>query len=54
MPMLDEDIVRERIETHDDVIREKRLPGVGHTKASEEYPEEYYRRVIGFFERNLA
>ena len=30
-----------------------RLPGVEHTKASEIYPEEFYRRVIGFFERNL-
>ena len=31
-----------------------RLPGVGHTKASELYPEEFDRRVIGFFKRNLA
>ncbi len=30
-----------------------RLPGVGHTKASEVYPEEFDRRVIGFFEKNL-
>jgi len=30
-----------------------RLPGVGHTKASEVYPEEFYRRVVGFFQRNL-
>ena len=30
-----------------------RLPGVEHTKASEIYPDEFYRRVIGFFERNL-
>jgi uncharacterized protein len=30
-----------------------RLPGVGHTKASEVYPEEFRRRVIGFFDRNL-
>jgi pimeloyl-ACP methyl ester carboxylesterase len=31
-----------------------RLPGVGHTKASELYPEEFNRRVIGFFKRNLG
>ena len=31
-----------------------RLPGVGHTKASELYPDEFYRRVVGFFSRNLA
>ncbi len=37
MPMLDEDIVRERIETHDDVIREKRLPGVGQTVRSRKH-----------------
>jgi pimeloyl-ACP methyl ester carboxylesterase len=30
-----------------------RLPGVGHTKASETYPEEFRRRVIGFFDKNL-
>ena len=30
-----------------------RLPGVGHTKASETYPEEFRRRVIGFFNENL-
>lgn len=30
-----------------------RLPGVGHTKASELYPEEFERRVIGFFAKNL-
>ncbi|MEW6092623.1 MAG: alpha/beta fold hydrolase [Chloroflexota bacterium] len=30
-----------------------RLPGVEHTKASEVYPEEFYRRVIGFFDQNL-
>jgi fermentation-respiration switch protein FrsA (DUF1100 family) len=30
-----------------------RLPGVEHTKASEVYPEEFYRRVIEFFDRNL-
>ena len=30
-----------------------RLPGVGHTKASEVYPEEFERRVVGFFERHL-
>jgi pimeloyl-ACP methyl ester carboxylesterase len=30
-----------------------RLPGVGHTKASETYPEEFRRRVIGFFDENL-
>lgn len=30
-----------------------RLPEVGHTKASEVYPEEFYQRVIGFFERYL-
>jgi fermentation-respiration switch protein FrsA (DUF1100 family) len=30
-----------------------RLPGVHHTKASEVYPEEFRRRVIGFFEKNL-
>ena len=26
-----------------------RLPGVGHTEASKIFPEEFYRRVIGFF-----
>ncbi len=30
-----------------------RLPGVEHTKASEVYPEEFYRRVVGFFQKNL-
>lgn len=30
-----------------------RLPGVHHTKASEDYPEEFYRRVVGFFQENL-
>jgi fermentation-respiration switch protein FrsA (DUF1100 family) len=30
-----------------------RLPEVDHAKASEVYPEEFYRRVIGFFNRNL-
>jgi len=30
-----------------------RLPGVGHTNASEAYPEEFRRRVIEFFNRNL-
>jgi fermentation-respiration switch protein FrsA (DUF1100 family) len=30
-----------------------RLPGVDHTKASEIKPEEYYQRVIAFFERTL-
>jgi pimeloyl-ACP methyl ester carboxylesterase len=30
-----------------------RLPGVGHTKASETFPEEFCRRVIEFFDRNL-
>ncbi len=30
-----------------------RLPGVGHTKASETYPEEFRRRVIEFFDKNL-
>jgi solute carrier family 9B (sodium/hydrogen exchanger), member 1/2 len=27
--MLDEEVVREKMESHDDVIREKRLPSVG-------------------------
>lgn len=31
-----------------------RLPGVGHTKASETFPEEFERRVIGFFRKNLG
>jgi pimeloyl-ACP methyl ester carboxylesterase len=31
-----------------------RLPGVGHTKASEMFPEDFERRVIGFFKKNLA
>jgi pimeloyl-ACP methyl ester carboxylesterase len=30
-----------------------RLAGVEHTKASEVYPEEFRRRVIEFFDRNL-
>lgn len=30
-----------------------RLPGVDHTKASEAQPEEFYRRVVGFFQQNL-
>jgi pimeloyl-ACP methyl ester carboxylesterase len=30
-----------------------RLAGVDHTKASETYPEEFRRRVIEFFDRNL-
>ena len=30
-----------------------RLPGVGHTKASETYPEEFRRRMIDFFNRSL-
>jgi pimeloyl-ACP methyl ester carboxylesterase len=30
-----------------------RLPGVGHTKASEVYPDEFERRVIGFFAKHL-
>ncbi|HEY5268943.1 MAG TPA: alpha/beta fold hydrolase [Anaerolineales bacterium] len=30
-----------------------RLRGVGHTKASETHPEEFRRRVIEFFDRNL-
>jgi pimeloyl-ACP methyl ester carboxylesterase len=30
-----------------------RLPGIGHTKASETYPEEFRRRVIDFFNRSL-
>jgi pimeloyl-ACP methyl ester carboxylesterase len=30
-----------------------RLPGVGHTKASETNPEEFRRHVIEFFNRNL-
>jgi uncharacterized protein len=30
-----------------------RLPGVQHTKASEVYPEEFYQRVVGFFQENL-
>jgi fermentation-respiration switch protein FrsA (DUF1100 family) len=31
-----------------------RLPGVGHTKASEMHPEEFNRRVIGFFQKHLG
>jgi len=31
-----------------------RLPEVGHTQASEVYPEEFYRRVVGFFDRYLC
>jgi pimeloyl-ACP methyl ester carboxylesterase len=30
-----------------------RLPGIGHTNASQFYPEEHARRVIEFFKRNL-
>jgi pimeloyl-ACP methyl ester carboxylesterase len=30
-----------------------RLPGVGHTKAGEAYPEEHRRRVIEFFDKYL-
>lgn len=30
-----------------------RLPAVQHTKASEAQPEEFYQRVIGFFDKNL-
>ena len=30
-----------------------RVPGVGHTKVSEACPDEFYRRVVGFFEENL-
>lgn len=30
-----------------------RLPGVGHTQASETYPEEFRRRVVDFFNRSL-
>jgi fermentation-respiration switch protein FrsA (DUF1100 family) len=30
-----------------------RLPEVGHTKASEVYPEEFRRRVVEFFSRTL-
>lgn len=30
-----------------------RLPGVQHTKAGEVYPEEFYRRVLEFFQKNL-
>jgi hypothetical protein len=29
------------------------VPGVGHTKASEGFPDEYEKRVIEFFSRNL-
>ena len=35
--MLDEDIAVERMETHDDVIREKRLPSVGQAVRSRKY-----------------
>ncbi len=31
-----------------------RLPDVGHTQASEVYPDEFYRRVVDFFQRNLC
>lgn len=31
-----------------------RLPDVGHTKASEVYPEEFRRRVIEFFQKALG
>jgi uncharacterized protein len=30
-----------------------RVPGVGHCKASEAFPEEFYRRVLEFFTQNL-
>lgn len=30
-----------------------RLPGVGHTHASQVQPEEYYRRVVAFFQQYL-
>ena len=30
-----------------------RLPGVGHTMASEVYPQEFQARVLGFFNRTL-
>jgi fermentation-respiration switch protein FrsA (DUF1100 family) len=30
-----------------------RLPGVGHTKASEVYPQEFEKRVLEFFDRTL-
>ncbi len=30
-----------------------RLPNVGHTQASEVYPDEFYRRVVDFFQRYL-
>ena len=30
-----------------------RVAGVGHTKVSEVHPEEFYARVVGFFEKNL-
>jgi len=31
-----------------------RLPDVGHTQAGEAYPEEFYRRVVSFFDRHLS
>jgi pimeloyl-ACP methyl ester carboxylesterase len=31
-----------------------RLPGVGHTKASELFPEEFERRVLAFFQKHLG
>lgn len=31
-----------------------RLPDIGHTNASQFYPEEHSRRVIDFFKRNLG
>jgi solute carrier family 9B (sodium/hydrogen exchanger), member 1/2 len=37
MPELDEEVVREKMETHDEVIREKRLPGVGQSVLSRKY-----------------
>ncbi|MCX7683534.1 MAG: alpha/beta fold hydrolase [Anaerolineae bacterium] len=30
-----------------------RLPGVGHTEASERYPEEFQRRVLEFFQAHM-
>jgi hypothetical protein len=35
--MLDEDVVREKLETHDEVIREKHLPSVGQSVRSLKY-----------------
>jgi uncharacterized protein len=31
-----------------------RVPGVDHTKVSEAFPQEFYRRVISFFDQYLA